>query len=641
MHLGIIAMIVAAGSLAAAEFTYPPAVDLATIQARLAQTTAEHPRLLASGAELAALRTTALPPQAAELAAGVIRDAKAMLAVAPITRKQEGRRLLGQSRRCLKRCLTLAMAYHLTGDDAYAKRGQEEMLAVAGFSDWNPSHYLDVAEMTLGMAIGYDWLYHQLDPAARAAIRDAILAKGVRVPWENPKYAGWSKAGNNWGQVCHAGMVAGALVTREDDPELAAKTVERALRDVTVSLRAFAPKGSYPEGPGYWNYGTSFNVVLVASLESVFGTSFGLDLAPGFATTAEYVPLVYGPSGQSFNYADGGAGRGPQEVLHWFAKRYDRPDWLLHEDEILAAYLPRMGSARSAESDGERLLPLALLWMQASPAQMDIRLPLNWQSEGHVPITLHRSSWTDPNASFVGIKAGSPSASHGHMDIGSFVFDADGLRWAIDLGAESYHGIESRGMNLWSSAQDSDRWKIFRLNNTSHNTLVIDGALQYVKGQAKIVGFSDQGDFPHTVVDMSDVYRNQVKTAFRGVAMLASGEVLIQDHLTGGKPGTKVRWGFLTKGKPESLAAPAVTLLSGKKSLRVTRLTPEETVWQAFESARPPQEWDTPNPNSCILGFEAVFPESGELKLAVLLTPGSRSAESLVETLVLRQPENW
>ena len=30
------------------------------------------------------------------------------------------------------------------------------MLAIAQFADWNPSHFLDVAEMTMGMAIGYD-----------------------------------------------------------------------------------------------------------------------------------------------------------------------------------------------------------------------------------------------------------------------------------------------------------------------------------------------------------------------------------------------------------------------------------------------------------------------------------------------------
>lgn len=44
---------------------------------------------------------------------------------------------------------------------------------------WNPSHFLDVAEMTGGLAIGYDWLYDDLSPESREKIRQAIVAKGL------------------------------------------------------------------------------------------------------------------------------------------------------------------------------------------------------------------------------------------------------------------------------------------------------------------------------------------------------------------------------------------------------------------------------------------------------------------------------
>lgn len=642
MRIGLLPMLLAASAFAQA--TFPPEVDLDSVQERLGQSNPARPRLLARAEDFAAWRAGDLPPLAAELAEGVVLTARTMLEVPPVTRQLQGRRLLHQSRRCLKRCLYLATAYQLTGEGEFAARAQREMLAAAAFADWNPSHFLDVGEMTLGMAIGYDWLYDQLDPEARAIIRDAILDKGVRVPWENPRHAGWSRARNNWGQVCHAGMVAGALATWEDDPELAAKTVHRALTDVVHSMRVYAPNGSYPEGPMYWGYGTSFNVVLIAALEGVFGTDFGLDQAPGFRVTGEYIPLVYGPSGQFFNYADGGSGRGPQEIMHWFARRYGRPDWLLHEDGILRARLPRLGERRMAESESDRLLPLALFWLEPPPAEVDIRMPLHWNSGGSVPIAVHRSSWTDPRATFVGLKGGSPAANHGQMDIGSFVLDADGVRWAIDLGMEGYHRIESRGMNLWNRAQDSDRWKVFRLNNLSHNTLVIDGALQQASGRGDIVRFSDRGDFPHSVVDLSGVYPDQVGTAYRGVALLPSGEVLVQDRLLGGTPGATVRWAFLTRGVPEdeSLAGLAVFLRDGEERLLVTRLAPTQGVsWQVFHSAEPPNEWDSPNPNTRMLGFEAVFPASGELNLGVVFTPGSRLTETRAWDLPFRAPETW
>ncbi len=116
------------------------------------------------------------------------------------------------------------------------------------------------------MAIGYDWLYGQLDDESGAEIRDAIVHKGVALPWET-RHRGWIRARNNWGQVCHGGLTAGALAVLEDEPELAAKTVHNALQNVTRSMAAFAPEGGYPEGPGYWAYGTSYNVLLIAMLK--------------------------------------------------------------------------------------------------------------------------------------------------------------------------------------------------------------------------------------------------------------------------------------------------------------------------------------------------------------------------------------
>src|SRR6476646_181149 len=135
----------------------------------------------------------------------------------------------------------------------------------------------------------------------------------------------------------------------------------------------------------------------------------------------------------------------------------------------------------------------------SEPKKVD--LTLNWKSNGTVPITILRSSWSDPRATFIGLKAGSPSASHGHMDIGSFVLDSDGVRWATDLGSEGYYGIESRNMGLWDKAQNGDRWTIFRLSNLGHNTLVIDNQLQTAEGDAQIVAFSDRPNRPYSVAD--------------------------------------------------------------------------------------------------------------------------------------------
>ena len=41
----------------------------------------------------------------------------------------------------------------------YAAKAKENLLEVCAFKDWNPSHFLDTAEMSHAVGVGYDWLY--------------------------------------------------------------------------------------------------------------------------------------------------------------------------------------------------------------------------------------------------------------------------------------------------------------------------------------------------------------------------------------------------------------------------------------------------------------------------------------------------
>ena len=616
----------------AVEFDYPPTIAVDELRTQIDKIPPKHPRLLTTRGELEQLRKSLAGDKTRQsLADAVIKQATLLRDVPAIERKLTGRRLLGQSRLCVKRVVLLSMAYHLSGDVQHVRRCEKEMLAAARFKDWNPSHFLDVGEMTFALAIGYDWLYEQLDEATRQEIRTAIVEKGLNLPIKNPR-SSWIRASNNWGQVCHGGLTAGAMAVAEHEPELAARTVHNSLQNVTRSMHAFEPKGSYPEGPGYWAYGTTYNVLLIGVLESSLGTDFGLNKAPGFSETGQYVSLACGPTGLFFNYADGGAGRAPQPALFWFASRYDRPDWLIGERERLLSRVASYNASHAASSS-DRMLPLALLWMGADDKNIKNRMPLHWQGEGSVPIAIHRSSWTDPNATFIGFKGGAPSANHGQMDIGSFVLEADGVRWSMDLGAEGYHGIESRGMNLWSRSQKSDRWTIFRQSNFGHSTLVIDGKLQRAAGKGRMIDFSDAPKLPHSVLDMSDVYAGQAKSVQRGVALLDSRNVLIQDHLTGLKPGSRVRWGMLTPASIEVSSGTSIELRKDNAQLTLTVLSPQKATWQTIDTATPRNRWDSPNLGTQMVAFEAIAPASGELTLAVFATPDTSSAEPKLRPL--------
>lgn len=615
----------------------PPKPTLETIRTLVHGASPQHPRLFADARDFRAVRQAIARGGIHQtLADAVIRQAEAMMELPPISRTLEGRRLLGESRRCVRRTITLAMAFQLTGDTRFAARCEQEMLAAADFSDWNPSHFLDVAEMALALAVGYDWTFETLNEPARNTIRSALVEKALRLPWETT-HRDWVRATNNWGQVCHGGLTTAALAIMEDEPGLAAATIHSAVHNVVPAMTAYAPNGGYPEGPAYWAYGTSYNVLLIAALERALGSDLGLIQAPGFALTGQFPVLMTGPSGLFFNYADGDSERRPEAALYWLALRFQRPDWRYGENRRLLARLEAGGDATGGE---DRLLPLALLWLPEPADEPPLHVPLHWHSQGEVPVSVHRSSWTDRNATYLGFKAGSPSSNHGHMDIGSFVLEADGVRWALDLGLEGYHRIEALGINLWDRSQGSERWTIFRQQNQGHNTLVIDGKLQQVAGFGEIVRFSEGPAFPHSVADLSTVYAGQAGSVRRGVALLPSREVLIQDELAGLTPGSLVRWGMITAATPGPGPGQIMELRSGDSRLTLTLLEPAAAKWQVIDTEAPRRPWDSPNPGTAMLAVEVPAPGSGALVIRVLATPGS-CTESVGESLQRRPLADW
>lgn len=590
----------------------------------------DHPRLLLSPEVAATLPERAAADAVnARVTADLLRRADDLLGIPPVTRELQGRRMLNVSRTALDRIVTLGMAWHLRGDTRHRDRALREMLQIAAFRDWNPSHFLDVAEMTMAAAIGLDWLHAEMDPDLRNHMRNAIFELGLKPALASEDHW-WIRTTNNWNQVCHGGMVAGALVLLDSHPEPAARVIERAVRHVPNAMASYAPEGAYPEGPSYWAYGTNYNVLLLAMLQTALGTSFGLEDAEGFNRTGAIPMLMTGPSGKMFNYSDGRADRYPQPAVYWLARRFGKPEWCLPEDELIV------------RSDNHSTMAIfSLLWREPGAHRPDPPLPpLHWTSRGHVPVSIHRESWESTSATFFGIKAGAPGASHGQMDAGSFVLDAGGVRWAHDLGMENYHHAESKGLALWNKHQRADRWKVFRNNNFSHNTLVIDDQLQNAAGHAAIIRFSGDPVFPHTVVDTTTAYGSEVASAFRGMALLPGGSVLVRDHLTGLTPGAEVRWIMMTRADSGPAGGSTLVLEENHSKLELTVHTEQPAFWEVADVSEPLNPWDSPNPEMKRVSFTTIAPASGALDLAVVLRPGGRPASRL-DPLHLGAPGNW
>jgi hypothetical protein len=585
-----------------------------------------HPRLLVTEAQLAAAkRTAATDPLQRALQARIIELAVSELTAKPLAHVLIGPRMLDQSRRAISQILTEAMAYRLTGDTRFSDRARKDLLTVATFADWHPEHYLDVAEMSFAVGIGYDWLYSVLPAAERTAIERAIVEKALSfapaaysASKVKDKRLFWAKAAMNWNQVCNGGMLTAALAVADEEPDLAREVIAGVRRSLPLVMESYLPEGAYPEGPGYWAYGTTYNVIILAELEETLGTDFGLGSAPAFDRTAYYRMMVQGPTSLGFNYADGNAALEYTPAYAWLARRYGPPAVLA---DSRAKLEDKLNDRSHWKTNLERFAALNVVWFPlqaaAEPTPPDVHF------KGRADLALFRSAWGDPTALFVGLKGGSNQVNHSHLDLGSFVLDADGERWAMDLGPDNYN------LPAYFGAK---RWSYYRMNNHSHNTVTVGSLLQNPKAEAPIVAYSSSPAKAFAIVDLSRVYPGASHSLLRGVAVLDRARVLVQDEWEPGDQAksTPLHWGMVTAAKiglsPDGRTA---QLSLHGKTLQVELLSPADGKL-VVESTRPPTEQENQNANTSMLATTlAPGPAGAQIRLAMLLTPGGDKWQKL------------
>jgi len=582
-----------------------------------------HPRLLFTDADLAtAVQAAKADPLRAALHQRLVAAAEEELGSKPIAHVLKGPRLLDQSRTCVRRVLICSLAFRLTGDRRFSDRAMKEMAVAAAFPDWNPSHFLDVAEMSTALAIGYDWLYPVLTDTERGVIRTALLkhalvfatsAYASTDPTKRPsdRRLWFVTAHHNWNQVCNAGLLAAALALADEEPELARTVIAGVRRSLPLAMAAYQPAGAYPEGPGYWEYGTTYNVAGLAMLESALGTDFGLSLHPAFDRTASYRLHIQSPSGLAFNHADGGARLGPSVAYTWLANRFGDLAAQAHSRALLAHAIETIPPGGITD----RVAALHAVWFPAKGnAEVAAKAPLDAHFPGVAELATFRSAWNDPRALYLGFKAGSNTVNHAHLDLGSFVLDADGVRWSHDLGPDDYN------LPAYFGAK---RWTYYRLNNLSHSTLTPGNILQDPRSQAPLRRFVSTPARAYAVADLTAVYPGTTREMRRGAALLDRRRVLIQDEATGLTPGTALTWRMLTEAKVQlSANGRNATLTQKGRTLQAEILSPAGVVFSS-QPATPPSKAERQNAGftelKVLTTADAARPS--DVRLAVLLTP--------------------
>jgi hypothetical protein len=497
-----------------------------------------------------------------------------------LKRELEGFRLLAVSREMVKRMTTLGMVYRIDRNPVILKRIDEELKTVCAFSDWNPQHFLDIAEMSFAVSLAIDWTGEALPGETIKLAKKSLIEKGIKPSYnEGGPRMFWITGVNNWNAVCHGGMIAASLVTADIDPELAAKTISRALNNLPNSLNEYAPDGIYPEGPTYWTYGTSYTVVAANVLTTALGKDFGISRSPGFMESVNFMMHAAAQSGKFFNFADSGDDKGGDQsvLMAWFAAQTG--DGLYFERSFF-----------ENPSDAGRFGSLGLVWMSQFKQEKVSELPLNWHGNGQNPIAVLRGSKNDPRQFYLAAKGGQAQLSHGNMDAGTFVFDLYGIRWILDPGNQNYYLLNKIGFNLSGLCQDCPRWTLLTKSNQGHSTVVVNDERFRVNGRATITDFKD-GALPEVTIDMTELYGKSLSSLKRKFTKESDQSVIIEDSFKTSDSTKLINWGVITVADIIPVNDGAILKKDGKE-LKLTILSPAGVRVSVISLDPPPLEID-------------------------------------------------
>lgn len=556
----------------AAEFAPPPPDQI------LKTLKKEHPRLIIDAQTIPRIKKLiAQDTVAANTYQRVKRDANRTLTQEPsIYEIPDGRRLLRVSRRVKERVRNLAFVFLMEGDQKYVDRVWAEIELAASFKDWNPSHFLDTAEMTYAFATAYDWLYDQWSEEQKRIMRDAIIEKGLKPGLEIYRKGNWwVRNHNNWNQVCNGGMGMGALAIAEHIPDMATEILHSGLKSIPLPMTFYAPDGAGVEGVTYWSYGSRYNILYLSSLNTALGTDYGLSELPGFKESGAYQIYISGASRMSFNFADCGFSRMSTPMHFWMGQHYNIPHYAWFRYDTLRQY--------------NRGNVLDLIWFDNSATTFN---PSQTPLDKHfrkADVASMRSSWTDPNALALGIQAGGNLnlRQHRHLDQGTFIFEALGERWAIDSGTERE--------TYQSHRNKRKRWEFYRIRAEGHNTLVFNpqnGPDQNPKAECPITTFTSTPQKGLAVLDLTDVYADYVTQAKRTFEMVNRDHVIITDEILAKSP-SELYWFMHTEAEITPKGNKATLTQNGKK-LTAEILSPAQAIFTVMD-AKPLPTSPTPD----------------------------------------------
>ena len=417
--------------------------------------------------------------------------------------------ILPISREMINRIVILGYAWQITGDKKYAEKAVAELENVCSYDDWCTGHFLATAEMALAVSIGYDWFYDYLSQAQRDMLAETTLVYAIQPALSRnylKNWFTWSK--NNWNSICYSGVGIACLTFSDYYPEECAAFLSMCYKNMSIAFENFTPDGVYAEGSGYCQSGMNAVVYFIATSNNYLRTDFGLSEIDGFKELGYFPVYITAPTGV-FNFGDNKGRLCFSPSLHWYADTYDAPLLSFYQSSSIPAEFV-LNPAQETERNGlGRETALACLWYNRDYEKSDVNLdnePKNVKLRSDVgqELAIMRSAYLDENATFAAIKGGYNFINHGDLDVGTFVLDSMGVRWAEELGPAAYDVP-----GYFNNLPLGGRWNVYCKRAEGQNTLVINptkGDDQYVLGRAEITDFENTDGGAKCTLDMSDAY---------------------------------------------------------------------------------------------------------------------------------------
>lgn len=549
----------------------------------------DHPRLLARKEDFDRIRTTV---QNDELVAGwyasIKKTAESSINQPPYRWElRDGLRLLYVSQDVTSRVRALALAWQIDRDPRYAERAYLELKAVCDYPNWVLTHWLDIGQMCQGVAIGYDWIHDWMNDEQRETIKNGIVRLGLK-PFEEryneflrgeASETGWLNVSTNWNPWCNSGSIMAALAVGVEAPEIAGFTIETALKSFEKSLDEYGPDGGGTEGLSYGNNTLSNVTYIIGCLDSSIGKDYGYFNKPGYPAFAYYLSYMNGPN-TAFGYGENGGTSKVYLSSSFFVanKIGDYAIANMRLDDIaqkrttsnfldILYYRPELYGSESSE------LSLDRYFRKVETGTM-------------------RSSWDDPEAIWFGFHGGDSSVGHSQLDSGTFVLDAMGLNWALDLGTEqlTYTGT--------SEQMGGDPYLLYRMSAQGHNCLQIN--LNKERGQvlesvSEVTEFVSKPAGAYAIMDLTEAYSHVAANAKRGFALFEDRSVaVVQDEIEL-KEKSDVWWLMHTPALIEVSEDGKTAILTQKgKRLRASIIEPADGTFYAMKAEALPGTPSTP-----------------------------------------------